>query len=92
MADLAKEEKADISPPVFVFQKDQGQKRSADGSTPEEGEDSVREDGSCCPLMKRERTSSLTQFPPSHSWKPICLRTYPPTPAGASIVPSGSRT
>ncbi|XP_074059896.1 ran-binding protein 3 isoform X1 [Macrotis lagotis] len=42
-------------------------KRSADGSSPEDGEDSDREDGNYCPPVKRERTSSLTQFPPSQS-------------------------
>ncbi|XP_068938956.1 ran-binding protein 3 isoform X8 [Petaurus breviceps papuanus] len=135
MADLANEEKPAIAPPVFVFQKDKGQKssaeqkglsdsgeepqgkaefphhgmghtesagehalelpipasasasaslpptseaqptsiqqeltgRSADGSSPEDGEDSDREDGNYCPPLKRERTSSLTQFPPSQS-------------------------
>uniref|UniRef100_A0A7N4PZ91 Ran-binding protein 3 n=1 Tax=Sarcophilus harrisii TaxID=9305 RepID=A0A7N4PZ91_SARHA len=135
MADLANEEKPAIAPPVFVFQKDKGQKssaeqkglsdsgeepqgkaesphhgvghtesagehvlelstpasasarasptpaseaqptsiqqelagRSADGSSPEDGEDSDREDGNYCPPIKRERTSSLTQFPPSQS-------------------------
>uniref|UniRef100_A0A8C9UP60 RAN binding protein 3 n=1 Tax=Spermophilus dauricus TaxID=99837 RepID=A0A8C9UP60_SPEDA len=56
-----------IAPPVFVFQKDKGQKRSAGGSSPEAGEDSDREDGNYCPPVKRERTSSLTQFPPSQS-------------------------
>lgn len=29
--------------------------------------DSDRDDGEYCPPVKRERTSSLTQFPPSHS-------------------------
>ncbi|KAG8454847.1 hypothetical protein GDO86_001170 [Hymenochirus boettgeri] len=67
MADLANEEKPAIAPPVFVFQKDKGQKRSADGSSPEQGEDSDREDGSFCPPVKRERTSSFSQFPPSQS-------------------------
>ncbi|XP_005587727.3 ran-binding protein 3 isoform X2 [Macaca thibetana thibetana] len=135
MADLANEEKPAIAPPVFVFQKDKGQKspaeqkdlsdsgeeprgeaeaphhgtghpesagehaleppapagasastppppapeaqlppfprelagRSAGGSSPEGGEDSDREDGNYCPPVKRERTSSLTQFPPSQS-------------------------
>ncbi|XP_060088739.1 ran-binding protein 3 isoform X5 [Heteronotia binoei] len=67
MADLANEEKPAIAPPVFVFQKDKAQKRSADGSSPEDGEDSDREDGSYCPPIKRERTSSLTHFPPSQS-------------------------
>ncbi|KAM7081321.1 ran-binding protein 3 isoform 4-T4 [Ciconia maguari] len=67
MADLANEEKPAIAPPVFVFQKDKAQKRSADGSSPEEGDESDREDGSYCPPVKRERTSSLTQFPPSQS-------------------------
>ncbi|XP_036315938.1 ran-binding protein 3 isoform X12 [Pipistrellus kuhlii] len=42
-------------------------KRSAGGSSPEGGEDSDREDGNYCPPVKRERTSSLTQFPPSQS-------------------------
>ncbi|XP_038627672.1 ran-binding protein 3 isoform X1 [Tachyglossus aculeatus] len=133
MADLANEEKSAIAPPVFVFQKDKGQKpsaeqkgmsdsgedpqgeaesphhgmghtesasahalelsataiastsasplptpearatpiqqelarRSADGSSPEAG-DSDHEDGNYCPPVKRERTSSLTQFPPSY--------------------------
>ncbi|XP_072458054.1 ran-binding protein 3 isoform X7 [Notamacropus eugenii] len=45
-------------------------KRSADGSSPEDGEDSDREDGNYCPPVKRERTSSLTQFPPSQSGLP----------------------
>ncbi|XP_074708006.1 ran-binding protein 3 isoform X5 [Strix uralensis] len=67
MADLANEEKPAIAPPVFVFQKDKAQKRSADGSSPEDGDESDREDGSYCPPVKRERTSSLTQFPPSQS-------------------------
>ncbi|XP_018100408.1 RAN binding protein 3 L homeolog isoform X1 [Xenopus laevis] len=65
MADLANEEKPAIAPPVFVFQKDKGQKRSADDSSPEQ-EDSDRED-SYCPPVKRERTSSFSQFPPSQS-------------------------
>uniref|UniRef100_A0A8D0EV54 Ran-binding protein 3 n=1 Tax=Strix occidentalis caurina TaxID=311401 RepID=A0A8D0EV54_STROC len=60
-------EKPAIAPPVFVFQKDKAQKRSADGSSPEDGDESDREDGSYCPPVKRERTSSLTQFPPSQS-------------------------
>ncbi|XP_037741357.1 ran-binding protein 3 isoform X13 [Chelonia mydas] len=67
MADLANEEKPAIAPPVFVFQKDKAQKRSADGSSPEDGEESDHEDGSYCPPVKRERTSSLTQFPPSQT-------------------------
>ncbi|XP_017351573.2 ran-binding protein 3b isoform X5 [Ictalurus punctatus] len=68
MADLANEgEKPAIAPPVFVFQKDKAQKRSADGSSAEDGEDSDREDGEYCPPVKRERTSSLTQFPPAHA-------------------------
>ncbi|XP_022381165.1 ran-binding protein 3 isoform X5 [Enhydra lutris kenyoni] len=130
MADLANEEKPAIAPPVFVFQKDKGQKSSAEqkdlsdsgeeprgeaeaphhgtghpesagehaleppapasasastpeaqllpfprelagrpagGSSPEGGEDSDREDGNYCPPVKRERTSSFTQFPPSQS-------------------------
>ncbi|XP_056600507.1 ran-binding protein 3b isoform X1 [Triplophysa dalaica] len=67
MADLANEEKPAIAPPVFVFQKDKALKRSADGSSAEDGDDSDRDDGEYCPPVKRERTSSLTQFPPSHS-------------------------
>uniref|UniRef100_A0A6Q2ZKY2 Ran-binding protein 3 n=1 Tax=Esox lucius TaxID=8010 RepID=A0A6Q2ZKY2_ESOLU len=60
--------KAAIAPPVFVFQKDKAQKRSADGSSAEDGEDSDKDDGGgYCPPMKRERTSSLTHFPPSHA-------------------------
>ncbi|XP_073400522.1 ran-binding protein 3 isoform X2 [Dendrobates tinctorius] len=67
MEDLANEEKPAIAPPVFVFQKDKGQKRSADGSSPEQDEDSDKEDGGYCPPPKRERTSSFSQFPPSQS-------------------------
>ncbi|XP_028857459.1 ran-binding protein 3a [Denticeps clupeoides] len=66
MADLANEEKPAIAPPVFVFQKDKAQKRSADGSSAEDGEDSDKEDG-YCPPVKRERTSSQAHFPPSHT-------------------------
>ncbi|XP_064428600.1 ran-binding protein 3 isoform X11 [Mirounga angustirostris] len=128
-----RQEKPAIAPPVFVFQKDKGQKSSAEqkdlsdsgeeprgeaeaphhgtghpesagehaleppapasasastpeaqllpfprelagrpagGSSPEGGEDSDREDGNYCPPVKRERTSSLTQFPPSQSGLP----------------------
>ncbi|XP_063057234.1 ran-binding protein 3a isoform X4 [Engraulis encrasicolus] len=65
MADLANDEKPAIAPPVFVFQKDKAQKRSLDGSSAEDGEDSDKEDYS--PPVKRERTSSLTHFPPSNS-------------------------
>ncbi|XP_078120360.1 ran-binding protein 3b isoform X4 [Sander vitreus] len=64
MADLANEDKPAIAPPVFVFQKDKAQKRSAEGSSAEDGEDSDKDEGSYCPPMKRERTSS---FPPPHS-------------------------
>ncbi|XP_064187669.1 ran-binding protein 3a [Anguilla rostrata] len=60
-------EKPAIAPPVFVFQKDKAQKRSAGGSSAEDGEDSDKDDDDYCPAVKRERTSSLTQFPPSHS-------------------------
>ncbi|XP_061096561.1 ran-binding protein 3a isoform X2 [Conger conger] len=67
MADLANEEKPAVVPPVFVFQKDKAQKRSAGGSSAEDGEDSDKDDDDYCPAAKRERTSSLTQFPPSHS-------------------------
>uniref|UniRef100_A0A8C5GJQ3 Ran-binding protein 3-like n=1 Tax=Gouania willdenowi TaxID=441366 RepID=A0A8C5GJQ3_GOUWI len=55
-------DKPAIAPPVFVFQKDKAQKRSAEGSSAEDGED--KEEGSYCPPVKRERTSS---FPPPHS-------------------------
>ncbi|KAM4808889.1 ran-binding protein 3 isoform 2-T2 [Rhinophrynus dorsalis] len=80
MADLANEEKPAIAPPVFVFQKDKGQKRSADGSSPEQGEDSDREDGDYCPPVKRERTSSFSQFPPSQSDEKCSgFRLKPPT-------------
>uniref|UniRef100_A0A667Z5R8 Ran-binding protein 3 n=1 Tax=Myripristis murdjan TaxID=586833 RepID=A0A667Z5R8_9TELE len=61
-------DKPAIAPPVFVFQKDKAQKRSAEGSSAEDGEDSDKDEGSYCPPVKRERTSSLTQqFPPPHS-------------------------
>ncbi|XP_065278078.1 ran-binding protein 3 [Emys orbicularis] len=54
--------------------------RSADGSSPEDGEESDREDGSYCPPVKRERTSSLTQFPPSQTEeKSSGFRLKPPT-------------
>uniref|UniRef100_A0A667ZM83 Ran-binding protein 3 n=1 Tax=Myripristis murdjan TaxID=586833 RepID=A0A667ZM83_9TELE len=40
----------------------------AEGSSAEDGEDSDKDEGSYCPPVKRERTSSLTQqFPPPHS-------------------------
>ncbi|XP_041848452.1 ran-binding protein 3b isoform X3 [Melanotaenia boesemani] len=64
MADLANEDKPAIAPPVFVFQKDKAQKRSAEGSSAEDGEDSDKDEGSYSPPVKRERTSS---FPPPHS-------------------------
>nr|XP_043872327.1 ran-binding protein 3b isoform X3 [Solea senegalensis] len=64
MADLANEDKPAIAPPVFVFQKDKAQKRSAEGSSAEDGEDSDKDEASYCPPVKRERTSS---FPPPHS-------------------------
>ncbi|XP_069367317.1 ran-binding protein 3b isoform X5 [Paralichthys olivaceus] len=64
MADLANEDKPAIAPPVFVFQKEKAQKRSAEGSSAEDGEDSDKDEGSYCPPVKRERTSS---FPPPHS-------------------------
>ncbi|XP_062260519.1 ran-binding protein 3b isoform X2 [Platichthys flesus] len=57
-------DKPAIAPPVFVFQKEKAQKRSADGSSAEDGEDSDKDEGSYCPPVKRERTSS---FPPPHS-------------------------
>ncbi|XP_041060781.1 ran-binding protein 3-like isoform X2 [Carcharodon carcharias] len=82
MADLANEEKPAIAPPVFVFQKNEkGQKeklepmtsptppsnkRPVDASSPEDAEDSDRDDDNYPPPVKRERSSSFTQvFPPS---------------------------
>ncbi|KAL1023082.1 hypothetical protein UPYG_G00036200 [Umbra pygmaea] len=59
-------EKPAIAPPVFVFQKDKAQ-RSAGGSSADDGEDSDKDESSYCPPSKRERTSSITQFPPAHS-------------------------
>uniref|UniRef100_A0A3B3V904 Ran-binding protein 3 n=1 Tax=Poecilia latipinna TaxID=48699 RepID=A0A3B3V904_9TELE len=90
MADLANEDKPAIAPPVFVFQKDKAQKRSAEGSSAEDGEDSDKDEGSYCPPVKRERTSS---FPPPHSEeKPTGFRLKPPTlihgQAPSSGVPS----
>uniref|UniRef100_A0A3P8PCK1 Ran-binding protein 3 n=1 Tax=Astatotilapia calliptera TaxID=8154 RepID=A0A3P8PCK1_ASTCA len=57
-------DKPAIAPPVFVFHKDKPQKRSAEGSSAEDGEDSDKDEGSYTPPVKRERTSS---FPPPHS-------------------------
>ncbi|XP_022059366.1 ran-binding protein 3b isoform X4 [Acanthochromis polyacanthus] len=90
MADLANEDKPAIAPPVFVFQKDKAQKRSAEGSSAEDGEDSDKDEGSYIPPVKRERTSS---FPPPHSEeKPVGFRLKPPTlihgQAPSSGVPS----
>uniref|UniRef100_A0A3Q0RJ55 RAN binding protein 3b n=1 Tax=Amphilophus citrinellus TaxID=61819 RepID=A0A3Q0RJ55_AMPCI len=59
-------DKPAIAPPVFVFHKDKPQKRSAEGSSAEDGEDSDKDEGSYTPPVKRERTSS---FPPPHSGK-----------------------
>ncbi|KAL7867248.1 hypothetical protein AOLI_G00150620 [Acnodon oligacanthus] len=66
MADLSNEDKPDIAAPLFVLQKDRAQKRSADGSGAEDGEDSDQDDSSYCPPAKRE-TLSFTHFPPSNS-------------------------
>ncbi|XP_072516753.1 ran-binding protein 3a [Salminus brasiliensis] len=66
MADLSNEDKPAIAAPAFVFQKDRAQKRSADGSGAEDGEDSDQDDSSYCPPAKRE-TLSFTHFPPSNS-------------------------
>ncbi|XP_029309315.1 ran-binding protein 3b isoform X9 [Cottoperca gobio] len=63
-SNLFRSDKPAIAPPVFVFQKDKAQKRSAEGSSAEDGEDSDKDEGSYCPPVKRERTSS---FPPPHS-------------------------
>ncbi|NXC86283.1 RANB3 protein, partial [Cercotrichas coryphoeus] len=52
--------------------------RSADGASPEDGDESDREDGSYCPPVKRERTSSLTQFPPQSEEKSSGFRLKPP--------------
>uniref|UniRef100_A0A663N3A0 Ran-binding protein 3 n=1 Tax=Athene cunicularia TaxID=194338 RepID=A0A663N3A0_ATHCN len=51
----------------IISAEEPAEQRSADGSSPEDGDESDREDGSYCPPVKRERTSSLTQFPPSQS-------------------------
>uniref|UniRef100_A0AAR2M4L9 Ran-binding protein 3 n=1 Tax=Pygocentrus nattereri TaxID=42514 RepID=A0AAR2M4L9_PYGNA len=61
-------DKPDIAAPVLVLQKDRAQKRSADGSGAEDGEDSDQDDSSYCPPAKRENFSkSFTHFPPSNS-------------------------
>ncbi|XP_029309314.1 ran-binding protein 3b isoform X8 [Cottoperca gobio] len=76
-SNLFRSDKPAIAPPVFVFQKDKAQKRSAEGSSAEDGEDSDKDEGSYCPPVKRERTSS---FPPPHSEeKPVGFRLKPPT-------------
>ncbi|KAM5230237.1 ran-binding protein 3 isoform 11-T11 [Hipposideros larvatus] len=68
-----------LRPPTMA-QVTPSQLRSAGGSSPEGGEDSDREDGNYCPPVKRERTSSLTQFPPSQSEeKSSGFRLKPPT-------------
>ncbi|XP_026852892.2 ran-binding protein 3a isoform X2 [Electrophorus electricus] len=67
MADSSNEDEPALAAPVFLLQKDRGQKRSADGSSAEDGDDSDRDDGSYYPPAKRETLSSFTQFPPSHS-------------------------
>uniref|UniRef100_A0A9J8BGG4 Ran-binding protein 3-like n=1 Tax=Cyprinus carpio carpio TaxID=630221 RepID=A0A9J8BGG4_CYPCA len=73
-------EKPAVAPPVFVFQKDKAQKRSAEGSSTEDGEDSDTADGNYSPAAKRGRTSPLTQFPPTHSEeKTVGFRLKPPT-------------
>ncbi|XP_029309309.1 ran-binding protein 3b isoform X3 [Cottoperca gobio] len=89
-SNLFRSDKPAIAPPVFVFQKDKAQKRSAEGSSAEDGEDSDKDEGSYCPPVKRERTSS---FPPPHSEeKPVGFRLKPPTlihgQAPSSGVPS----
>uniref|UniRef100_G3SPC5 Ran-binding protein 3 n=1 Tax=Loxodonta africana TaxID=9785 RepID=G3SPC5_LOXAF len=68
-------EKPAIAPPVFVFQKDKGQKSSAGNSSPSFYVDSDREDGNYCPPVKRERTSSLTHSEEKSSG----FRLKPPT-------------
>ncbi|XP_059385126.1 ran-binding protein 3-like [Carassius carassius] len=55
MAEVTDEEKPDVAPPVFVFQKDKAQKRSAEGSSTEDGEDSDKEDCRYSPAAKRGR-------------------------------------
>ncbi|KAL1265475.1 hypothetical protein QQF64_003502 [Cirrhinus molitorella] len=60
-------EKPAVAAPVFVFKKDKAQKRSAEGSSTEDGEDSDKEDCSYSPAAKRGRTSPFTQFPPTYS-------------------------
>ncbi|KAJ8273958.1 hypothetical protein COCON_G00085830 [Conger conger] len=69
MADLVNEEKPAIAPPVFVFQKEKGAKRSADGSSGEDGEDSDQEDGCYCPQNSdsepEEKTVGFRLKPPT---------------------------
>ncbi|XP_043358794.1 ran-binding protein 3 isoform X7 [Dermochelys coriacea] len=62
-----KAQKARSVPTLLSWATQYGEERSADGSSPEDGEESDHEDGSYCPPVKRERTSSLTQFPPSQT-------------------------
>ncbi|XP_057217991.1 ran-binding protein 3a [Triplophysa rosa] len=59
-------ERPAVAPPVFVFQGDKGQKRSAEESS-SDGEDSDKDDGSYSHIAKRERTSPYAQFPPANS-------------------------
>ncbi|CDQ57879.1 unnamed protein product [Oncorhynchus mykiss] len=60
-------EKHAIAPPVFVFQKDTAQKRTCLHTNWIISSVSSVSSSSYCPPAKRERTSSLTQFPPAHS-------------------------
>uniref|UniRef100_A0A4X2L3V8 Uncharacterized protein n=1 Tax=Vombatus ursinus TaxID=29139 RepID=A0A4X2L3V8_VOMUR len=63
MVDLAKEEKPAITPPIFVFKKGKGQKKASNSTI----SCWIGEDANYWPPVKQERTSSLTQFPPSQS-------------------------
>ncbi|XP_065097933.1 ran-binding protein 3a [Paramisgurnus dabryanus] len=53
-------EKPAVASSVFVYQKDKAQKRSAERSSSEDGEDSDKDDGIYCLAAKRGRTSSFT--------------------------------
>ncbi|ELV10012.1 Ran-binding protein 3 [Tupaia chinensis] len=59
---------------------DSGEEPLGEAEAPQRGTDSDREDGNYCPPVKRERTSSLTQSPPSQSEeKSSGFRLKPPT-------------
>ncbi|KAJ7308422.1 hypothetical protein JRQ81_008968 [Phrynocephalus forsythii] len=76
MADLANEEKPALAPPVFVFQKDKAQKRSADGSSPEDGE-AVRKNNIFMPSSFCEASAGNSDSEPEE--KNTGFRLKPPT-------------